>query len=250
MEQLSTYNDIEFSNLMYKYHPNDNSLRCENNIIYYNGETKFFAGRCGVKKGECINLGYFRVGLIDIPVWRLDPDALFFLIREYVNSIYTINTIDDSLASIDTIVKNPNPGDKARDLLDSFMDYYNSLKMFKPYLRAELKENFESISNWIKNLLGSISLVTPGYKLVNDKFFEYVKSNGSDETLEQSGGKGAQRTLRNAAFKTQPTTISPYYEPSEFDSSLLSKKDAFTTLLTIIFLIIATAAVVLTLIFL
>lgn len=249
MEQLSNYNDIEFSNLFYKYHPDDNSLRCENNIIYYQGETKFYAGRCGVKKGECVNLGYFRVGLIDIPVWRLDPDALFFLIREYVNSIYSVINIDSSLESIDKIVKNPNPKDTEIDLLDRFMDYYNSLKMFKPYLRDELKENFEAISNYIKSLLSGISLVTRGYKMVNDKFFEYVKANGYDESIESSGGKGVARQLRNTTYKTKPTSISQYYEATDYDSNILSK-DAFTTLLTIIFLIIATIAVVLTLIFL
>lgn len=249
MDQLANYNDIDFSNLMYKYHPNDNSLRCENNIVYYQGETTFFAGRCGVQKGECVNLGYFRVGLIDIPIWRLETAALFFLIREYVNSIYTITNIDNDINSIDAIVKKSSPSKEEKDLLDSFMDYYNSLKMFKPYLREELQENFDKISTWINGLVSDISLITPGYKLVNDKFFEFVKANGNDEQKDNSGGNGVARTHRSNAFKTQPTNISTYYDASDYEPNILSN-EAFVNLITIIFLIIATIAVVLTLIFL
>lgn len=248
MDQLAAYNDIDFTNLMYKYHPNDNTLRCENNIVYYEGETKFFAGRCGVQKGECVNLGYFRVGLIDIPVWQLDTHALYFLIREYVNSIYTVTNINKDIEKMDIIVKMNPLGNDEKDLLNSFMDYYNSLKMFKPYLRWELKENFEVISSWINNLVSGIALVTEGNKIVNDKFFEYVKSNNQEE-LNNSGGKGTARVLRNTAFKTQPTNISSYYDTSEYDPNIFSN-GAFVNLLTIIFLVIATIAVVLTLIYL
>ena len=249
MDQLASYNDIDFANLMYKYHPDDNSLRCENNIVYYQGETTFFAGRCGVQKGECVNLGYFRVGLIDIPIWRLEPAALFFLIREYVNSIYTITNIDNDINSIDAIVKKSSLEKEENNLLDSFMDYYNSLKMFKPYLREELQENFGKISTWINGLISGTALVTPGYKLVNDKFFEFAKANTSDEQKDNSGGNGVARTHHNKAFKTQPTNVSNYYDASEYEPNLLSN-EAFVNLITIIFLLIATTAVVLTLIFL
>ena len=34
MDQLSYYNDLEFSNNYAKYHNNDNSLICKNNVLY------------------------------------------------------------------------------------------------------------------------------------------------------------------------------------------------------------------------
>ena len=247
---MEQYNDIDFNNLYFKYHPEDHTLRCENNIVYYNGETKFFAGRCGVQKGECVNLGYFRVGKIDIPVWRLEPEALFFLLREYVNSIYMVNNINRNLEIINSIVKKPNLGTNETETLSSFMDYYNSLKMFKLHLRAELKENFEAISEWISKLLSGIALYTPGYKLINEKFFEYAKANNEDIIVENNdGGKGVARTHHNNAYKTKPSTVPILHEATDYDVNFFSN-GAFTTLLTIIFLIIATVAVVLTLIFL
>ena len=243
---MQQYNDIEFHDLFYKYHPEDNTLRCENNIVYYNGETKFFAGLCGVKNGECVNLGRFRIGTIDIPVWKLESDALFFLIREYVNSIYMVSNINDNLKIIDGILQKPILTTDEQRTLSSFMDYYNSLKMFRNFLRDNLKENFDVIGNWISDLLKTSSY-TPGFQLINNKFFENAKGDQSQSGNGSSNSKALVRV--NTTFKPIKSSVPLYDGANSFYDDFISK-GAFATLIMIIFIIIATIAIVRTLLFL
>ena len=251
MEQMGYYNDIEFNNKFYVYHPNDNSLKCENNIVYYLGDTKAISGNCGVNHGECINLRYIRIGTLNESVWKLDSHVLYFYIREYINAIYQTNDISSELNNIKDYIKLDittfTKFENDHHMLSSFMDYYNALRMYENYLADDLNNNYLAIKNWFKTTFFSININDKAREIILSKLQDNLKEeehqNKNNPNNNGSNGKARARKGPTGVYIPEPSPI-----PDGFDGSY--EKAAFTNLLLIIFIIIITIAIVLTLLFL
>ena len=254
MNQMAVLNDRLFSELFDKYHnEDDNFLVCNNNIVTYFGETKTISGHYRILKNSSINLGNFYVADIDTQVWMLESHVLFFLISEFTkirNGNYNFVYIFDYLTNI--INKNQPTSEEITTII-RFVDYYNSLNIYKAYLRDDLEILFEEITRYISKTLNSFNNkpITPGYRYVYERLFKQVVSNTNQSVETDSSGmdQGKSRIRangpRNVNFNPVPSDLSL----TEFFTDPTSKA-AFSNLLMIIFIIIITIAIVLTLIFL
>ena len=247
MNQMGYYNDIDFGNSYFTYHQGDNSLRCQNNILYYEGPSSFIVGRCGVQKGECINLGSFRIGTIDNPVWKLEPHVLFFLIKEYINIQNTSDNLPKYFEILEGLLNKSILTTEETKLIMAFTDYYKTLKKYEKYLRGGLLDNFDTISKWLNKELSS-GKNTSGYKQLYNGLFEEVKNNEEQTNNTQGNSNGIARTRIGSVPRN--TNFIPQQSSDAFFNEFNDSKLAFTNLIMIIFLIIITVAIVLTLLFL
>ena len=79
MDQMAYYNDSYFKENYNTYHEGDTSLICQNNILYYCGETKTISGMINVQENERVYLKlnslepsseYCRFGIVsNIPLY-------------------------------------------------------------------------------------------------------------------------------------------------------------------------------------
>lgn len=213
MNQMALYNDTDFSNLFARFHENDNSLVCRDNILYYNGETTEIHGSYKVVHGECVNLGNLRVSNLDYQIWRLKPALLFFNIREtvIVKNLTKENLYNFLTQVIDLCSKeNITPVEKTS--IKSFIDYYSSLKSIESYLRYELFDVYNDITKYIINATKSMtsSNITPGFRLIYEELFGTVKN---DEESSSSNQNSYQR-IKTSNNKPKITPI-----PIPFDNN-------------------------------
>lgn len=252
MNSMAYYNDIEFTNLWNKYHKDDTSLVCNNNILIYRGESKFIKGICGVKKDECVNLGSFRIATME-EIFKLEPHLFFFIIREYLKYInFEDAQLFQYINELESTISKTNLNELEEQTIISFTDYYNSLKSVDPYLRGKLLDVYNYLNKYIISIPKKMDQnnMPRGFQIIQKRTFDQIKSNedsgnaNSNDDQSASINNGKQRT-RNSGFVPKPSPVlfsSDDYVQDDFTNA------AFANVLLIIFLIVATIAVILTLI--
>ena len=218
MNQMALYNDIDFANLYSKFHENDNSLVCRDNILYYNGETKEIHGTYKVIKGEGVNLGNLRVSNLDYQIWKLEPAFLFFNIRETVivrnltkENLYNFLTQVIDLCSKEYL----SPYEETS--VKSFIDYYASLKSIEPYLRYELFDVYNDISKYIINAAKSMtsSNITPGFKLIYTELFGEIRTDEESSSSIQSSHQRVKTSSNKPKVTPIPVLLDNYHQEKE-----------------------------------
>lgn len=255
MNQMGLINDNEFTKRYNQYHnDNDAILVCNNNIVTYLGDSKYIVGHYKIEKNTSINLGKVFVSEIDTAVWSLEPHALFFLLSEYskvLNGNYDFVYLLDYLVSI---IKKPNPSPDEINVIISFVDYYNSLTKYKRYLRFQLLNLYEFTTTYIKDTLTKLGTepITPGYRYIYERLFTQVVDSEKNKIYEDSNSskeQGKARTRLNGQKNVNFVPVPSDLSLTEFFTDPTSKA-AFSNLLMIGFIIIATIAIICTLIFL
>jgi len=245
MNPMAYYNDIDFSNIFEKFHPGDHSLVCRNNILYYLGDTTSIVGSCGVTKGECINLNEFKIRTIDNQVWKLSPHLLYFNVRETV-VLHNLDVNDQysKLNQINAIASKNILNVTEESIIESFMDYYCSLKSIEPYLRNNLLDTYNRINQYVINEAKKMNSnnITQGYRIIYEKAFGELKDAVNQIDDGPSQGLGVQRTRFSG---NTPKPIAPLYIPKAEEENKLNQA-AFTYLFLILFIIVSTIAAVIT----
>lgn len=253
MNSMAYYNDVEFTNLWNKYHQDDTSLVCNNNILIYHGESKFIKGVCGVKKDECVNLGSFRIATME-EIFKLEPHIFFFIIREYLKYInFEDAQLFQYINELESEISKTNLTDLEEQTIISFTDYYNSLKSVDPYLRGKLLDVYNYLNKYIISIPKKMdpNNMPRGFQIILKRTFDQMQTgeedslNNNNDSQPEGIYNGKQRT-RNSGFVPKPTPVplsTDDYIQDDFTNA------AFANVLLIIFLIIATIAVILTLLF-
>lgn len=218
VDQMAYYNDNYFNSNFQKHHPNDDSLICQNNTLYYYGDTKVVSGMIDVKNNERINLNRFKVSNINNNQWDMEPYQIFFYIRESVK----VDGIDVK-ANIMVIYKLASKDyleETDKFSLEYFIDYYNGLKSIENYLSGDL---FDSLK-YIKDILTTISSmdtrnISPGFRLIYEKFFGEIKNDYQNDSTGSSMGSSKTRSnLPSGAHFAEPIPTPSDYSNAAFIS--------------------------------
>lgn len=230
MDQMAYYNDNYFNDNFQKYHPNDISLICQNNTLYYNGETKVISGMISVQNNERINLNRYKVSNINVDQWQMEPYQLYFYIRE------SIKLVDiDIKSNVINIYNTASKGileETDKLSLNYTVDYYNSLKSMENHLSGDLFDAYK----YIKNMFSTIKLmndrnITPGFKLIYEKLFGEIKKDLNNDS--SSNAIGISRTRYSGPKPPTPIPIPTNTENQRFNDA------AFISVVVLVILILA-----------
>lgn len=246
MDQLSYYNDLEFSNNYAKYHNNDNSLICKNNVLYYNGESKIIAGNISIFAGECISLGNMVIGKLDDQIWALEPCLLYFNIRESIKLYnYSKGDIINSVMMINNLLYKDNLTQNEVNIINNFTNYYMALKTIEPYLRDNLYDYFKAINI---NIMSDVKKansnnVTPGVKLVYEKIFGNIVELIKDEEASSSNQNSYQR-VKSQSNKPKFHNTSYMYAVEEANEKAAFVSNFIIILITLSIIVLLTAFII------
>lgn len=194
MDAMAYYNDNYFAINFNKYHENDSSLVCHNNILYYNGDEKVIYGSIKVQPNERVSLNKYRLSNLNVNQWMMDAHQLFFYIRESVK-LLDVN-IDKNIIDIYQMASKRFIDETEKFSLTYLVDYYNSLKTIEPNLSDDLFEAFKKIKNVFAEVKTMTSSnITPGFRLIYEKIFGDIKESESESSSNsESNSRGIQRT--------------------------------------------------------
>jgi hypothetical protein len=234
----------EFNNMYKQYHNNDYSLVCHNNILYYDGDTKPIQGFIGVVRGEQVNLGNYRVRVIDPDIWKLPPYLLFFNLRESINlHNIDINVINQELDNIISLINKNKLSEYEKTKLINHIDYYLALKQIQSTLRGKLDYYYNSFTQKVLPIIikNNSNNYTEGYKLIYDKLYNEIISNPAVENMNESSGeeKGKQRThnkYKNVHFSEDQYLIDDFEDNKK---DFLNNTAAYINAVIIIVLTVA-----------
>lgn len=235
MDQMAYYNDNYFNINFKKYHPDDTSLICQNNTLYYYGDTKVVSGMIKVQENERVNLNRFKVSNINTDQWQMEPYQIFFFIRESVK----IDGIDVK-ANIMVIYKTaskPYLEETERFSLNYTVDYFNSLKTIESHLSGDLFDSYK----YIKDIFTTVksmndSNITPGFKLIYERLFGEIKNDFNNNSSSNINGNARTRQSGPVSH----AVVTPLFQDNNFQEE---KKDvsnaAFISVVALVILILA-----------
>lgn len=236
MDQMAYYNDNYFANNFSKYHENDTSLVCQNNILYYYGETKTISGMINIQENERVYLNKFRISNLNPNQWLMEPYQIYFYIRESVK----LEDIDikDSIMHVYNTASKPYLEETDKLSLNYIVDYYNSLKTIENYLTGDLFDAYKFIKNMFTSI-GSLNErnITPGFRLMYEKIFGEIKD---DYTNESSGNANGVARTRFSGPKP-PAPVTPLFSSENYNNNNNEKFNnaAFISVVALIILILA-----------
>lgn len=243
MDQMAYYNDSYFNMNFSKYHENDISLICQNNIVYYNGEPKVLSGMIKVNTNERIYLGKYKISNINNNVWQLEPYLIFFYIRESVKLLDI--DVKNSVIDIYKLASKSYIDESDKLSLSYTVDYYNSLKTIEHQLSGELYESYQNIKNMfmeIRNM--NESNITPGFKLIYEKLFGEIKNDINNNSTSNSKG-----IARSRIDSSKPKAIlTPIYQDNQ-ESDQKINNAAFISVVALVILILTIVIGTMTFIF-
>ena len=226
-------NDDIFNDNFRLNHPNDYSLVCQNNVLYYSGDTKIIAGMITVNSNSSVKLGKYRITSLNPNQWKMEPYQLFFFIKESVILIdidknQYIGNIRNSLLKDDL-------KENEKFNLDYLVDYYSALKTIESYLSGDLYDTFNSIKKVLfntasKNELALTESETYIYNKIYDIFQKEINSqnNENNSSNSESNSRGVARVQ-----SLLPKGVH-FSEPSDN-----SEKAAFISVCILVVLILA-----------
>ena len=230
MDPMAYYNDNYFDINFKQYHPDDNSLVCQNNTLYYYGEPKVISGMVSVQTHERVNLDRYKLSNLNVNQWKMESYQLFFYIRESVKMLGV--DISDSLMDVYKVASKRFIDEPDKFTLNYIIDYYKSLKTIEPCLSDELFEAFKKIKamfNEVQHM--NTSNITEGFKLIYEKLLGEIKQNE-----EPSSSQSLNGPVRSRHDPTKPK-ITPI-SFSEGDVQI-DNKAAFISIVSLIILILA-----------
>ena len=247
----------EFNDLFHQYHPNDFSLVCNNNVLYYGGETREIFGGVRINYGDNFNLQNYRVRNINPNVWKLPPFLLFFNIREsVVRSEDNIVNSNNEIYNFRKIINKTNLSDQERLFINYEVDYFLALDKISQTLTGGLVDYYNQLNNIIRNqiLHTPYSSATEGIRLIQDKIQNIAIQNINQEnniisTLNNNietnpdGGRGYQRVNRKSGV---------HYSEEMFGSSndsFIKDSAAYINAVILILITLSAVIVALTIIF-
>ena len=235
MNEMAYYNDTYFNENFKNYHPDDNSLVCQNNKVYYYGDTKVISGMINVHKDETLDLGTFKVSNINNNIWPLEPYQIFFFIRESVKIAF--QDIKNSLMGVYKLASKNDLDETDKFSLNYFVDYYNALKSIEKNLSGDLFDAYK----YIKDMFTTVSSmndrnITPGFRLIYEKVFGEIKS---DYTNDSAGNaNGVSRTRYSGPKPVAPAPV-PIYSSNESEDNQKFSNAAFISVCALVILILA-----------
>ena len=139
MQPMGYYNDY-YINLYYKqYHQDDNSLVCQNNILYYYGDDQVISGMIMVRQNEKVNLHMFRLSNLNVNQWKMKPYELFFFLRETLK-IEDVD-INSNILDVRKLASKRYLEETDKLSLNYIVDYHNALKTIEPNLSGVLADS-------------------------------------------------------------------------------------------------------------
>ena len=245
----------EFNNLFAEYHPNDYSLVCNNNVLYYGGDNKTIYGNIRINYGDSFNIENFPIRNIDPAIWRQEPYILFFIIRESIKHSYDNDVQSrNEIYNFNTIIHKNNLSDNEKLFVSYELDYYLALNSIRPFLRDGLYDYFKTyFDKIIPGIFRTPSnQLTEGIEYAQNKLSQVAMQNIQDENniistlnnnIETDSGesRGYQRTNRKSGV---------HYSESMFSAGNSSRdfiKDTTAYINAVIILLITISAILIAL---
>lgn len=237
MDQMAYYNDNYFNINFKKYHPDDDSLICQNNTLYYYGEPKVISGMITVQNNERVHLNRYKISNMNVDQWQMEPYQIFFFIRESVK----VDGIDVK-ANIMIVYKTASK--QFLDESDKFslsytVDYFNSLKTIEKHLSGDLFDSY----NYIKDIFTAVrsmdnSNITPGFRLIYEKVFGEIKNDINNSSNSSSNVNGIARTKHTGPVSH--AKITPIFQDTNLqDDNQQVSNAAFISVVALVILILA-----------
>lgn len=235
MNEMAFYNDNYFDINFKKYHPNDNSLICQNNILYYYDISKIIYGMIKVYENERINLGQYRLSNINVDQWKMEPYQLFFFIRESIKLIGT--DIKENIMNIYKTASKKYVEENDKLSLSYTVDYYNSLKTIENHLSGDLFDAFKYLKDMFTTI-GSMTSqnITEGFKYMYQKIFGEIKNDFNNDSSSMTNGNA--RT-RYTGPKPHSNVEQIYQNTNIQNESKEINNAAFISFVTLVILILA-----------
>ncbi|MBR5662934.1 MAG: hypothetical protein IKX00_04760 [Bacilli bacterium] len=236
MDQMAFYNDSYFD-LNYS-HKDDKSLICQNNTLYYTGETKTIYGMIKVEQNERVNLYNFRMSNLNNNQWNMQPHQLFFYIRESIK----LSDIDvkESIMNIYKAASKSYLLETDKLSLIYTVDYFNALKTIENYLSGDLFDAYK----YMKDMFTTISTmnqntITPGFRLMYEKIFGEIQDDLANESSSNANG-----IARTRFTGPKPPTPVPIYQNTNTDNIDDNQKFNNAAFISVVALVILMLAIV------
>ena len=227
-------NDDAFNYNFKLNHPNDYSLICQNNILYYSGDTKVISGLFTVNSNASVNLGKYRVTDIDPNQWKMEPYQLFFYIKESATLIDIDKTAYHNNIRNSLLNNNLKESDKLD--LDYLVDYYNALKTIENYLTGDLYDTYNTIKKILHNSATKNEYsLTEAEKYIYNKIYDIFQKDNSSQNNTNSNSTSESRGF--ARTNSKLPTGAHFAEPTS-DSSNFNNL-AFISVVSLIVLLLA-----------
>ena len=220
-DQYAYYNDLSFKNNYSLHHPDDTTLVCQNNSLFYNGEDKVISGNITVKQNERVYLDTFKIMNMNPDQWKMEPYQIFFYIRESVKIIGI--DVKENIMSVYKVASKSYLEETDKFSLDYFVDYYNALKSIESHLTGDLFDTLKFIKEMLTNISSmDTNNITPGLKIIYEKLFGEIKNNAQNESPGNSMGNAKTRSnLPSGAHYSDPSINSVDYKSAAFISCVV-----------------------------
>ena len=206
---MADFDNEEFNLYYQKNHPNDNSLVCHDDTVFYNGESKQIYGYVGVYKGEHVKLvnndGHrYSVRLINPNVYKLDNPLLFFNVKESVKFYKKdLSQINDKVSFFLSRFNKNNLSESETTLILAEVDEYLVLKQNEKVLSEEVYDYVKTFEKKVYRevLSKNYETMSDGYKVIYYKIYDAMRSYEQDHNQNQESGASNQNEIGFARTK-------------------------------------------------
>lgn len=235
MDQMAYYNDNYFNINFKKYHPDDTTLICQNNTLYYYGDTKIISGMISVQENERVNLNRYKISNMNVNQWKMEPFQIFFFIRESVK-VDGIDVKTNIMLVYKTASKQYlEETDKLS--LTYTVDYFNSLKTIENYLSGDLFDSYKYIKDMFTTVRSmNEANITPGFKLIYEKLFGEIRKDINNNSGNTNGNARTRHT-----GPVSHANVTPLFGSTELpeNNQQINSTAAFISVVALIILILA-----------
>lgn len=257
-------NDI-FNSYYEKYHPNDKSLVCHDDKVFYNGESRQIYGFVGVYKGEQVKLvnadGHrYPVRTINPAVWKLDSALLFFIIKEAVKFYKKdISEINGKISFYLSRFNKNNLTETEKTIVLAEIDEYLVLKQQENVISDEVYDYVKAFEKQVNDKIfqSDFNSMSEGYKITYYKIYEAMQKSRENQTPDSNQNNsssnqneiGFARSRIGVAGKSKKTNPENLIYNSEntgtFGEAAFTNIKIILGVISIISLIIITIALIL-----
>lgn len=228
-------NDDVFNYNFKLNHPNDYSLICQNNTLYYNGDAKAIYGMFIVNNNSSVDLGKYRVTNINPKQWEMEPYQLFFFIKESV----TLSDVDKTQYhnNIRNSLLNNDLNENNKLELDYLVDYYCALRTIESYLSGDLYDSYNTIKKILFNSSSKNQFsLTKAEEYIYNRIYDIFQKdnqvqNNDNSSNSESNNRGYAR--QNSKLPAGVHFAEPSNSSSDFNNL------AFISVVSLIVLLLA-----------
>ena len=245
MDQMANYNKYYFDLYYKKYHENDTSLVCQNNTLYYLGDTTNISGMINVQQNEKVYLDRFSLATLNNDQWQMKPFQLFFYIKKNVELLLV--DIKNSLMSIYNTASKNNLEETDKLSLYYTIDFYNALKSIETHLSGKLFDAYKYLKDMFTRIRTMTdNNITAGFRLIYNKIFGEIKN---DYNNDSGGNENANVRTRYSGPKPIAPPPTPLYSENTTDNNQMFNNVAFISVVALILLILVIVVGTMTYIF-